>query len=171
LHESGEALNIEELVDLGRWVENTLSASTSLNTYFSHPMAFRPLGKMFGENGDGCNVCGILGILGVLANGSYALCGIGETVPDLVFGHAATDPMQDIWNNTPVLVQLREGLPERLEGLCGQCLMKGVCVGTCVAQNYHRSKNVWASYWYCEDAWNRGLFPKTRILPDEANSE
>jgi SynChlorMet cassette radical SAM/SPASM protein ScmF len=165
LHESGEALSVEELVNLGTWVERTLSTKTDLHLYYSHPMAFRPLGRMFGENGDGCGVCGILGILGVLANGVYALCGIGETVSDLVFGQATTDPLEDIWNKTTVLLELREGFPQRLEGICGECLMKAVCLGSCVAQNYYRSKNIWAPYWYCDEADNRGLFPEARVVP------
>jgi SynChlorMet cassette radical SAM/SPASM protein ScmF len=166
LHESDEALNIDELVDLGRWVEDTLSTKTNISIYHSHPMAFRPLGKMFGQNGDGCSVCGVLGILGVLAEGSYALCGIGETVPDLVFGHGAIDSLEEVWNNTPLLLELREGLPNLIEGVCGDCLMKGLCLGSCIAQNYYRSESVWAPYWYCEEAHKRGLFPDTRISPE-----
>ncbi|MGD8686842.1 MAG: SynChlorMet cassette radical SAM/SPASM protein ScmF [Syntrophobacterales bacterium] len=166
LHESGEALNIDELVELGRWVEDTLSSQTNISIYHSHPMAFRPLGKMFGANGDGCSVCGVLGILGVLADGSYALCGIGETMPDLVFGHGATDPLKDVWNNTPILLELREGLPQGLKGICNDCLMKGLCLGSCIAQNYYRSRSVWAPYWYCEEAHKRGLLPHTRISPE-----
>ncbi len=165
MHELGEVLSIEELVELGDWVENTLSASTNLHLIYSHPMAFRPLGKMFGSNGNGCGICGVLGILGVLANGSYALCGIGETVPDLVFGHAATDGLEDVWNKTPVLLELRKGLPRQLQGVCGDCVMKGSCLGSCVAQSYYSNKNLWAPFWYCEEARSRGLFPETRIPP------
>jgi SynChlorMet cassette radical SAM/SPASM protein ScmF len=168
MHESGKALPIEELVELGRWVENTLSSLTDLYLYYDHPMAFRPLGKMFGENGDGCGTCGILRILGVLANGSYALCGIGETVPALVFGHATTDSLMNIWNNTSVLLELREGIPQRLEGICGDCLMKELCLGSCVAQNYYRTEKLWASHWYCKDDFNKGLFPDTRIFSRKA---
>ena len=171
MHESGEALDIEELVELGDWVENTLSGATNLRVDYDHPLAFRPLGKMFSENGDGCGVCGILGILGVLANGSYALCGIGETVPELVFGHAATDSLEKIWNKSLVLVELRQGLPQRFEGICGDCLMKGLCLGSCLAQNYYQSMNIWAPHWYCEEAHDRGLFPETRILTQRVNGE
>jgi SynChlorMet cassette radical SAM/SPASM protein ScmF len=165
LYESDVALSIEQLVELGRWVENTLSESTDLPVYYDHPPAFRPLGKMFGKNGDGCGVCGILGILGVLANGSYALCGIGKTVPDLVFGDASKDPLQDIWNNNPLLIELREGLPQRFEGICCHCLVKGICLGSCVAQNYYRSKSIWAPFWFCQETHNRGYFPESRIIP------
>jgi SynChlorMet cassette radical SAM/SPASM protein ScmF len=164
MHEARETLNIEELVGIGRWVESALSASTSLRLYYSHPLAFRPLGKMFGSNGDGCAVCGILGILGVLADGSYALCGIGETIPELVFGHVKKDLLNDVWYNNSILNEIREGMPHRFEGICRSCVVKNICLGNCVAQNYYRSKNLWEGYWYCEEAKNRGLFPETRIV-------
>ena len=170
MHLTGEALDIEELVDLGEWVEETLSAATYLNLYYDHPIAFRPLGKMFAQNGDGCGTCGILSILGVLANGSYALCGIGEAISDLVFGHASIDILEHIWTNTPVLQEIREELPHRLKGICGHCLMKGRCLGSCLAQNYYRSKNLWEPFWFCEEAYNRGLFPETRIPPKKVNT-
>ena len=170
MHFNGEALDIDELVNLGDWAENTLSAATYLKLYYDHPIAFRPLGKMFGHNGDGCGTCGILSILGVLANGSYALCGIGETVSDLVFGHAVTDFLEHVWANTPVLMELREGLPQRLEGICGDCLMKERCLGSCLAQNYYTSKSLWEPFWFCDEAHNRGLFPETRIPPKRANT-
>jgi SynChlorMet cassette radical SAM/SPASM protein ScmF len=80
-------------------------------------------------------------------------------------GHAATDHLEDIWNNTPVLVELRGGLPQRFEGICGDCLMRELCLGSCIAQNYYRGKSIWAPYWYCEQARNQGLFPETRITP------
>ncbi|NIQ37117.1 MAG: SynChlorMet cassette radical SAM/SPASM protein ScmF [Proteobacteria bacterium] len=163
MHNDGETLAIEELVELGRWVENTLSASTRLRVVYGHPMAFRPLGKMFGNDRDGCGVCGILGILGVLGDGSYALCGIGETVPELVFGHSAKDRLEEVWRETPVLLELRDEFPHSLEGICGDCLMRYRCLGGCVAQNYYRKKNIWAAFWYCEKAQRQGLFPKSRV--------
>lgn len=165
MHEANETLSIQELIELGAWVEGTLSKQTPLRLVYSHPMAFRPLGKMFGDKGEGCGLCGILGILGVLANGSYALCGIGETVPELVFGHAATDNLEEVWKTSAVLNELREGFPAKLKGICGNCLMKGICLGSCVAQNYYSSKDLWASYWYCEEAKKAGLFPETRLKP------
>jgi SynChlorMet cassette radical SAM/SPASM protein ScmF len=142
-------------------VETTLSSSTKLCLYYSHPAAFRPMSKIFGD-GQGCGTCGILGILGILANGSYALCGIGETVPELVFGHAARDRLEDVWRESKVLNELRDGLPHRFEGVCSDCLMKTMCLASCVAQNYYRSKNLWTGFWYCEEARTRGLFPKSR---------
>jgi SynChlorMet cassette radical SAM/SPASM protein ScmF len=164
MHKRGEALTMEELVELGRRVENEISTRTRLRLIFHHPAAFRPLGKMYGQEGDGCSRCGIFGILGVLSDGSYALCGIGEQVPELVFGHASRDKLADVWKNNPVLKQIREGLPHKMEGVCGECMMKNLCLGSCIAQNYYSSRNLFAPFWYCDEALKRGLFPVSRLL-------
>jgi SynChlorMet cassette radical SAM/SPASM protein ScmF len=161
MHEEQETLSIEELVATGHWVETTLAASSSIRIHYSHPAAFKPMSKMFAPDG-GCGTCGIFGILGVLANGSYALCGIGEQVPELIFGHAAKDRLEDVWRENPVLKEIREGLPARLEGICGTCFMRRICLGSCVAQNYYTHKSLWAPFWFCDQAERAGLFPKTR---------
>jgi len=163
MHQAGETLAIEELVSLGDRVEHLLSSSTMLPLNYSHPAAFRSLGKLYGQDGSGCIVCGIHGIIGILADGSYALCGIGETVRELIFGHSAQDALADVWVNHPVLREIRGGLPNRLEGICGECVMKGICLGSCVAQNYYRSGSLWAGHWYCEEARAKNLFPATRL--------
>jgi SynChlorMet cassette radical SAM/SPASM protein ScmF len=167
LHDAGENIPIDELVRLGNWVENELSRTTKLKLYFCHPPAFRPLGNMFGEKGNGCGVCGIKHIIGVLPDGSYALCGIGEAIPEMVFGNAAKDKLENVWRDATVIRELREGLPERLEGVCGDCLMKNICLGSCIAQNYYRSKSMWAPFWYCEEAHKMGLFPGSRLTGEQ----
>ena len=165
IYEKGEALSIEESVDIGRWVENTLSVSTSLRITYDHPVAFRSLKRMFGRNGDGCSICSILNILGILSDGSYALCGIGETIPELIFGHCHRDRLEHIWKNTAVLKELREGLPRKFYGTCGECLVSGICLGSCIAQSYYHGRDLWAPFWYCEEARKAGLFPETRLRP------
>jgi len=162
MHEQGEALDIEELIELGQWVDNVLSESTKLRLIYDHPVAFRSLKTMFGD-GKGSGICGIHGIIGVLSNGSYALCGIGESVSELIFGHSKQDRLENVWNNNHVLQEIRRGIPMRLEGICGECLMKARCFGSCIAQNYYRSKNLWAPFWFCEQADEKGLFPKSRV--------
>jgi radical SAM protein with 4Fe4S-binding SPASM domain len=104
-----------------------------------------------------------LGILGVIASGHYALCGIGEQVPDLVFGEVGKDILEVVWRENAILKVLREGLPERLEGVCRRCLMKGRCLGSCVAQNYYSTGSLWAPFWFCEQAEEAGLFPASRL--------
>ncbi|MCM1567425.1 MAG: SynChlorMet cassette radical SAM/SPASM protein ScmF [Dehalobacter sp.] len=162
MHERNQALTIEEYINLGEWVELTLAKSTKIKLIYSHPVAFKPLGKMLCRNGDGCHVCGIKGTIGVLADGSYSLCGMGEKVPELVLGNAREGRLEDVWKHSQILGQVREGIPDSLEGICGECIVKRLCGGGCVAQNYYRNKNLWAPYWYCDEALKAGLFPKSR---------
>ncbi|MFZ2087938.1 MAG: radical SAM protein, partial [Desulfobaccales bacterium] len=86
VYAAGEALPVNNLLKLGHWVESGLANRTRLPLFFHQPAAFRPLSRVLSEEANGCDWCGILGILGVMANGTYALCGIGQTVPGLVFG-------------------------------------------------------------------------------------
>ena len=165
MHAAGETLNIEELVELGRWVETELAATARIRLVYSHPPAFRPLSRLVFSKDDGCGLCGIFGILGVLASGTYALCGIGETVPELVFGDAAQDRLETIWRQNPILKEIRAGLPTRLEGVCARCVHRNYCLGYCVAQNYSRTRNLFAPEWYCAEVKAKGLFPETRLIP------
>jgi SynChlorMet cassette radical SAM/SPASM protein ScmF len=163
LNAKGDGLPVEEILKLEQWVSDTLSKKTGIKLYFDLPPAFLRLSKMFGSNGDGCGTCGIRDILGVLADGSYALCGIGSHIPQLVFGHVSKDLLEDIWRENKILQEIREGIPGRFEGICGICALKGLCSASCIAQNYYRSKSLWSSFWFCEEAFEKNLFPQTRI--------
>lgn len=160
LHRNDGTLNVAELIELGRHVEMELAPTTKLRLFFSYPLAFRPLSRI--AEGDSCNVCGIFGILGVLASGHYALCGIGEQVPELLFGTVGKDLLAAVWREHPTLEALRAGLPARLEGVCARCLMKASCLGSCIAQNYYRSGDLWAPFWFCTQAEETNLFPASR---------
>lgn len=165
MHREGHTLPVEELIELGRWIETELSRSSKIPLIYTHPVAFRPLSGMFGPCGDQCHTCGIMGIIGVLADGSYALCGIGESVPELIFGSAETHSLEDVWLNSPLLREIREGLPNRLSGVCGKCLMKKICLGECIAQNYYLTRDLWSPFWYCDAAAEKGIFPESRLVP------
>ncbi len=168
LHQDEETLNITDLIALGRHVEHELAPKTKLKLFILYPQAFRALSRIAG--GDGCGACGIFGILGVIAGGHYALCGIGEQVPELIFGEVGKDRLEVVWRENAILKALREGLPERLEGVCIRCLMKQRCLGSCVAQNYYSKGSLWAPNWFCEQAEEAGLFPASRLGARPAQS-
>jgi len=162
LHEGTNGLEVAELIELGRYVESELASGTNLQLYFDHPMAFRPLSRIAGGNGNGR--CGILGILGVMADGHYALCGIGKHLPELTFGVIGVNRLEDVWKKNPTLQILRNGLPSQLTGTCARCLMKNYCLGSCIAQNYYSTGSLWAPFWICEQAEIAGLFPASRLI-------
>lgn len=158
---SEAGLDVAGLVALGRRVDMELAPTTKLKLCFDYPMAFRPLSRLAADGGGG--VCGILGILGVLPTGHYALCGIGEQLPDMVFGAVVEGGLARVWSGAPVLEELRAGLPQRMQGVCDRCLHKRQCQGSCVAQNYYRTGSLWSPYWLCEEAETAGVFPASRL--------
>lgn len=161
MHDKGETLSIDDLIQTGKWIEQDLSKRTKVDLSYSHPMAFKPLSSIYGPRGTG--QCGIKGIIGVLGTGEYALCGIGETIEELIFGDARTDSLAEIWNNNKFLSDIRTGLPDKLEGICGKCLNNKVCLGSCVASNYYQTRNLFAPFWFCQKAYDHGLFPESRM--------
>jgi SynChlorMet cassette radical SAM/SPASM protein ScmF len=163
LHQADDALGVEELVQLSRHVYGDLARSTPLRLYFDVPLAFRPLSHV--SSPGGCGVCGILGILGVIASGHYALCGIGQHVPELVFGEVGVDRVNRLWRDAFTLNLIRDGLPDVLEGVCARCLMRRRCLGSCIAQNYYRNGSLWAPFWFCDQAMASDLFPESRLIP------
>ncbi|MFA6074709.1 MAG: SynChlorMet cassette radical SAM/SPASM protein ScmF [Negativicutes bacterium] len=166
LHADNATLSVAQMVELGKWVEDDLSPNAKVGVFYSHPAAFKPLHRLFGSADGGCNIsgCGIKGIIGVIADGSYALCGIGLQIRELIFGNAKTDKLADVWNNSAVLQAIRADLPDKLEGVCADCVLKSRCIGSCVAQNYHGARSLYAPFWYCQTAYEQGLFPASRLL-------
>ncbi|MCJ7443227.1 MAG: SynChlorMet cassette radical SAM/SPASM protein ScmF [Methanotrichaceae archaeon] len=161
LFKKGEVVDVAGLVNLSKHVEEELSRDAKMRLIFDVPVVFRSLGSIFGKGNSG--VCRIQSIMGVLANGKYALCGIGINVPELIFGTVGIDKLEDVWQNNEILNDLRSGLPKRLTGICAKCIMKHMCLGSCVAQNFYLTKNIWSSHWFCQQADDIGIFPETRI--------
>ena len=164
MQQDGETLALTEVLELCGWVEQELAPRVDIPLLLGHPPAFSPLKRIIGGNGVRSN-CGILGVIGVLANGSYALCGIGSHIPELVFGHASRDSLAEVWQYHPVLKEIREGMPEQLGGICHDCLLNRICLGFCLAQNYYHTQNLWTPYWFCQQAEAAGLFPDSRRRP------
>jgi SynChlorMet cassette radical SAM/SPASM protein ScmF len=155
-----QVLNIKQLIDLGRWIEKDLQKNTSIQLYYSWPMAFFTFKRLLRYNNDNC---GIFHIMGILPTGLLAMCGIGMEIPELVYGKLGTDRLEDVWFTHPTLLALRRDLPGELEGVCGQCIFREQCLGSCVAENYHQSHRVTAPFWFCQQANREGLFPSKHL--------
>jgi len=161
MHQEGESLSIGELEEIARRV-NLMAERSKIRIFFDRPLAFQSLKSMFGDRGNGCCVCQIKSIIGVLADGSYAICGIGKNIPELRLGHASSDRLESVWRQSTVLREIRCGLPGKLRGVCKECMMADICLGKCIAQNYYKEKDLWAPNWYCREAELMGIFPESR---------
>lgn len=163
MHERGETLDYDEVLALAaqlRQLRDQFDVSLILNL----PLALRPIGELMdrrGRTGD----CGVLGILGILGSGEVALCGIGRTVPELIYGRLGESSIRDIWLHHPRILELRRLLEDvaGYPGVCGGCVMARLCRTVCAANNYvHSGSLVWPDA-LCEEAAERGLFPASRL--------
>lgn len=158
MKDSGETLSVPELIDIGQWVERELAGSARIGVVFSHPPAFRPLGNIFRHGNSSCDTCRILNIIGVISDGHYALCGIGQKIQDLTFGHASSATLQDVWENSEVLNDLRTNLPHGMTGVCSNCLMKRSCLGNCIALNYYQARSLYTPFLVLRGSRKTGAF-------------
>jgi SynChlorMet cassette radical SAM/SPASM protein ScmF len=157
--ERGQVLDVRRLIELGKWVEGDLQKRTSIRLHYSQPMAFYGLQRLLNLDGYSCN---IFNILGILHTGHLAMCGIGTQVPELCYGMLGEDHVADVWASNSILIDLRKSLPADLEGICGECIFRDRCLGTCTAENYHLAGRLTAPYWFCRMADEAGLFPPSR---------
>jgi SynChlorMet cassette radical SAM/SPASM protein ScmF len=157
-----KVLTLEEIIETGKWIEKELIPSSRMDIVYSHPMAFKPFGKAISRSSGSC---GIFGIIGVLGSGKYALCGIGQTIPEMVFGDAQKDKLADIWNSNPLINEIRDRLPRDLKGICHDCIFRKKCLGTCIAMNYNHYQDLMASNFFCQQAHEKGIFPEKCIIP------
>jgi SynChlorMet cassette radical SAM/SPASM protein ScmF len=157
----GQTLDIQRLVELGKWVEGDLKKIASIPLNYSWPMAFRGFKRLL--SGSTTDTCGIFNVLGILSSGHLAMCGIGAQIPDLCYGLLKKDTVADVWNSNSMLIKLRQDLPSKLEGICGECIFRKRCLGSCVANNYLLANSLSGSNWFCQMASNSQIFPISRL--------
>jgi SynChlorMet cassette radical SAM/SPASM protein ScmF len=148
-----------ELIQLYQMVEREWLLNTDLDVIFDLPVALRSIADIKRR---GIIECRILNILGVLANGDFSICGIGQTIDELRMGNLYQDSIKDVWQNNLILADLRQGLPGRLKGICGRCIFRFQCLGSCRANAYAMTQDLFAPYFLCEESYESGLFPDSR---------
>jgi SynChlorMet cassette radical SAM/SPASM protein ScmF len=162
MKKDGRVLDVRELIRLGQIVERELTEKYNMPLIWSWPSAFASIKDL--TQGKHRGMCGIHNILGVLGSGHYALCGIGQTVEELVYGTLGDDIVK-LWNQNEMLKRLRTELPNELQGVCAKCIHKMGCKAHCVANNYFEYNSLNESFWFCTEAYRAGLFPESRLVP------
>jgi SynChlorMet cassette radical SAM/SPASM protein ScmF len=110
--------------------------------------------------------CRIFNICGILSNGDVSVCGIGRRKKALVMGNVATDSIAEIWQKGHLFQAIRRDVPRHLEGICGSCLFRHHCLGFCRADALYGGRNLLEPNAFCQAAYQKGLFPRSRILKE-----
>jgi len=156
------ALSLAQLLALNQRVENVFPAKfPHLQVNFYIPPALKGIRTIAAYN---LNTCALFSICGILANGDVSLCGIASTRKELVAGNVRDRSLKEIWENADIFQTIREKIPGRLEGICGRCLFRHHCLGFCRADVLAEDRPITAALTMCQEAFEKGLFPETRIL-------
>ncbi|MCK5055838.1 MAG: radical SAM protein [Candidatus Aminicenantes bacterium] len=154
-----QGLSIPEIIELNNRVEKELIRKSKVRIHFDIPFAFYSIRRITRAHH---GRCAVLTILGVLSGGELSLCGIGVNVPALIFGHLEADHLKKVWCESPGLTLLREQVPEQMQGICGNCLHRDICLGNCIAQNFYITGELNSPYNFCRQAEIANLFPESR---------
>ena len=158
--DDGHALGVAEIIEINRMIEEKLIPDAGISVLPDIPVAFQKPARFLRSSPGRCHIHNIIGLL---ANGDLALCGIGTSVEELLYGNLNNDSLANIWNSSPKLQALRRLVPDELEGICARCIHRRFCKGCCVAGNYNDSGKLNAPYFFCSRAEELGLFPNSRI--------
>ena len=172
MHERREDLDFDEQMELAHYIDYDLSPRAPIRVILDIPPALSSLRKL-GRSGGSCGDCGVCGILGILGTNQYALCGIGTTCPEFIYGQLGKDSVRDIWLTNPTVLYLRRALADAdsFPGICARCIFARACRTGCVADNYGRNGQLIATAWMCEEAARRGLFPPARAQRKGSSGE
>jgi len=161
MRDGDEVLGVGETIEFYRRLSAEMDREGIANVIFDIPPAFRPVRNM---RFDRMCACGIFNILGILGDGRVSICGIGSSLETLVLGRITRDRIADIWRDHPVLKEIREKVPAKLEGVCGMCMMKRYCLGKCRAEAYYTQGSLTAPLSFCQAAYDEGIFPASRLV-------
>lgn len=163
MHTKGETLTFSEYLKLVEYINTEIRPNSRISVICPVPPALTPLEEI--KRKGICGWCGVTGVLSIIGDGSIALCGIGQTIPELTYGRLGVDSISDIWLHNPVIQGLRRDLEDvkGYPGICGSCIHAKVCRTGCVANNYTHSGILVSPQWLCKEAEKAGLFPKTRM--------
>ncbi len=145
---------IKEIMDFLEWAFN----ETPPWVLPTAPHALTPVNRLVQQSS-----CPVLNLMGVLPDGTYSLCGVAFSRGEMAWGKFPEMTVGEAWENSPVYRSIRTRIPDKLEGVCGDCIHRAGCRGSCVANNLVAGGSVSSPNPLCQLALDNGLFPKTRL--------
>ncbi|MDR0553414.1 MAG: radical SAM protein [Treponema sp.] len=111
----------------------------------------------------GAGTCSYLNMLSLLPDKSLALCGYGGVNREMVWGTYNKEfELKTFWENNTAINAMRNA--KHIDGVCGQCIHQKVCRGECKAIAVNHFNRWDAPSPFCQELFDRGNFPRTRLL-------
>ena len=160
MHNSNEItiLNATERIALHKKILMLRNKHPDMHIAYPLPPAFMSVGeyKCFSSECDLCSRCAIL------CNGDVGLCGASITKSTTIYGNIYNEELSSIVNNERIKEKCDDIL-DNIEGVCNNCIHKCHCKGYCRANALFVSDNIKAPYFLCQEMYESGLFPTSRL--------
>jgi len=109
--------------------------------------------------------CKFKNIVSILPNGDVALCGMGKTHPETVYGNIFQEGFKEIWEKgLGFLSRIRNLSPENTMGICSKCVWNSICGNMCPSLAYDVFGTIFQSHPMCQELYSSGLFPEKYLI-------
>jgi SynChlorMet cassette radical SAM/SPASM protein ScmF len=162
-------LRLEDLLDLEKRIEGKLAQrfeGMRLDLYL--PPALKSMRELVRHRPCSCK---ILNICAILSNGDVSICGIGRDQRGLILGNVKLESITRLWREGAVFGRIRNSVPHRLRGVCSRCIFRYTCLGFCRAEVMGKGGEVGDPYSLCQQAYESGLFPQSRLVDAEPGTK
>ena len=100
------------------------------------------------------------GMLGIGYSGKVALCHVGSDNEMFIFDDVRKNSISEIWQKNEKLRKFKELNPDKLKGICGNCLARSLCRGGCRLHSMMKyNGDFYAPDPECQNVYNLGRFP------------
>lgn len=130
----------------------------NVNVSMMMPLAMTALPLSLVKSNKKYGACPTLNLLSILPNGDVGLCGEAKDIKELVFGNIFKNTLKEIWRESEHLNNYRYELLNNLEGVCGTCMLKNICLGSCRVSAYISGGKINSSNPICQELFNLNEF-------------
>jgi radical SAM protein with 4Fe4S-binding SPASM domain len=155
-------LRYEETVALLELIDQHKQRFPGINLIKMPPAMVPPryLLQVYKGQDVGCSTSCKFPLLGVLPNGDITVCAVSRDDNSLYFGNVKTTRLKAAWEKARMdLLRSRYVGAEDLQGICGDCVWKHSCKGSCRAMAYEEGEDFFSPFPVCQEAADRGVFP------------
>ena len=154
-----ELLDVAGVLEMNQYLTSEFAALFEISIFTNLPPAFKTI-QNFSKGGR----CGILHVAGLLNDGGVSFCGIGFSSKALIAGNIRRTKIETLWKEAALFADLRESVPLKLQGICGDCMLKAFCLGQCRADAFYKQGSLKAPFEFCQKAREESLFPEKWII-------
>lgn len=151
-------LSAIERIKLHEKIEELRDKYSNIHIGYPLPPAFMSVKEYvkFASECDFCSKCAIL------STGDVGLCGADVTSPTSIYGNIYDKEFMEIMGDAAI-GNKHKLMIENIGGVCSLCIHKSHCKGYCRANAIFVSNNAFAPYFLCQEMYENGLFPKSRL--------